>query len=268
MPTALVKRVASTVLLVPVVIWVVAAGPGVLLQLVVVLVGAATAWELARLFAQAGRPAAPRFTALAGAAVTASFAIPGAPIAVLAFVVMATLALAVWRPGAPSSEASLVTVLAVGYVAWLLGHLLLLQAQPGGRRLILFLLAVTWAGETAAYAAGTLAGRHKLAPRVSPGKTIEGAVAQVVASMAAAWALAGLGPPWSAPQAVALGALLGVVGQVGDLAESVIKRSVGAKDTGGVIPGHGGFLDRLDGLLFNAPALYYCAGVLSGGARA
>lgn len=265
---AALKRIASTVVLVPFLVWVVAAGPAVLLQLIVVLVGAATAWELARMFARAGRPAAPPFAALAGAAVTASFAVPGAPAAVLAVAVMVTLAVAVWRPGAPSSEATLVTVLGLAYVNWLLGYLLLLQAEPGGRGLILFLLAVTWAGETAAYAVGTLLGRHKLAPRVSPGKTIEGSLTQVAASVAAAAALSWLAPGWSAPQAAGVGLLLGAVGQVGDLAESVIKRSVGAKDAGGVIPGHGGFLDRLDGLLFNAPVLYYCAGMLGGGARA
>jgi len=93
---------------------------------------------------------------------------------------------------------------------------------------------------------------------VSPKKTVEGAVAQVLASVISGVALGA----WLLPQcgmgvAVAGGALLGVVGQVGDLAESVIKRSVGTKDTGGLIPGHGGVLDRIDSLLFNLPAFYY-----------
>ena len=102
---------------------------------------------------------------------------------------------------------------------------------------------------------GSTIGRHKLAPVVSPRKTVEGAVAQVVASVAdrrwrcGAWLL----PACGLPVAPAAGALLGVIGQVGDLAESAIKRSVGTKDTGGLIPGHGGVLDRIDSLLFNLP---------------
>ena len=93
---------------------------------------------------------------------------------------------------------------------------------------------------------------------MSPRKTVEGAAAQVVVSVLAAMLLrAWLVPYWSVLQASLAGLLLGVVGQVGDLAESVIKRSLNTKDTGGLIPGHGGVLDRLDSLLFNVPALVY-----------
>ena len=95
-----------------------------------------------------------------------------------------------------------------------------------------------------------------LAPRLSPGKTVEGGVAQVLASITAAL----LGARFvglALPDAVTVGLLLGVVGQLGDLSESFLKRSAGAKDAGQVIPGHGGVLDRLDSLLFNVPALYY-----------
>ena len=118
------------------------------------------------------------------------------------------------------------------------------------------MLAVTWSGETAAYFAGRRFGRRPLAPRVSPGKTVEGGVAQVIASVAVALAGAPL-VPLLPREAAAIGLLLGVVGQVGDLSESFLKRSAGAKDAGHLIPGHGGLLDRLDSLLFNVPALYY-----------
>jgi phosphatidate cytidylyltransferase len=122
---------------------------------------------------------------------------------------------------------------------------------------VLFLVGVTWFGETAAYAVGSMIGRRKLAPVISPKKTVEGAVAQVVASVVAALVLAPwLVPGWSLAVAAGVGLVLGVVGQIGDLAESVIKRSLGTKDTGGLIPGHGGMLDRIDSLLFNAPVLY------------
>jgi phosphatidate cytidylyltransferase len=105
---------------------------------------------------------------------------------------------------------------------------------------------------------GTLIGRHKLAPGISPGKTVEGALAQFAASVLAALTAGGwLFPGLQFRDALVVGVLLGVLGQVGDLVESALKRSVGTKDTGQVIPGHGGILDRIDGLLFNAPALFY-----------
>jgi phosphatidate cytidylyltransferase len=128
--------------------------------------------------------------------------------------------------------------------------------MPDGGALTLFGLAVTWSGETAAYFAGRRFGRHPLALRVSPGKTVEGGVAQVIASVVVALAGAAL-VPLRPVEAGAIGLLLGVVGQVGDLSESFLKRSAGAKDAGSLIPGHGGLLDRLDSLLFNVPALYY-----------
>jgi phosphatidate cytidylyltransferase len=151
-----------------------------------------------------------------------------------------------------------VTLLGVCYVNWLLGHAISLRALPDGVQWILLLVWVTWIGETAAYLVGSLAGRHKLVPGISPGKTVEGAVAQLVASVLAALTAGGwLFPGLQLRDAVAVGILLGVLGQVGDLVESALKRSVGVKDAGNVIPGHGGILDRIDGLLFNVPVLFY-----------
>ena len=95
---------------------------------------------------------------------------------------------------------------------------------------------------------------------VSPKKTVEGAVAQLVVSvLAAVVAQAWFVDALTMEQAAIVGGVLGIVGQVGELAESVLKRSVGTKDAGQLIPGHGGVLDRIDGLLFNAPVLFYCA---------
>jgi phosphatidate cytidylyltransferase len=103
-------------------------------------------------------------------------------------------------------------------------------------------------------------GRHKLAPSISPRKTVEGALAQLVMSvLAAVGARATFFPALSLESAVVVGLLLGVVGQAGDLLESAIKRSVGTKDTGRLIPGHGGMLDRMDSLLINTPVLLYYA---------
>jgi phosphatidate cytidylyltransferase len=202
---------------------------------------------------------------VAGSAVTAAFAAAGMlppfalPTAVLTAAVLVVLAAAIWRGPAPSTEPAANTLLAVLYVGWLLGYgILLHQTSSRGDALVLFVVGVTWVGETMAYMVGSTLGRHKLAPVISPRKTVEGAVAQVVAAVLTAAALgAWLLPECGLGVAVAGGALLGVVGQVGDLAESVVKRSVGAKDTGGIIPGHGGVLDRIDSLLFNLPAAFY-----------
>ncbi len=150
------------------------------------------------------------------------------------------------------------TLVGVFFVAWLLAHLVLLHGMEDGRFYILFLLIVVWLSDTAAYYVGKNAGRHKLAPEISPGKTVEGAAAGLGGAILGAfiakwWFLR----QFSAGEVFFLGVLLGVMGQLGDLSESVIKRSAGAKDSGNLIPGHGGLLDRLDSLLFSAPVLYY-----------
>jgi phosphatidate cytidylyltransferase len=129
-----------------------------------------------------------------------------------------------------------------------------------GGRLILALYLIVWLGDSAAYFAGSLLGRHKLAPKVSPKKTWEGAAGNLVGNLAAAAIIkATVCPQWTLVDVLAIGLLLGVVGQLGDLVESTWKRSAGVKDSnmGGVaIPGHGGMLDRVDSLVFAAPALY------------
>ncbi len=129
-----------------------------------------------------------------------------------------------------------------------------------GGRLILALYLIVWMGDSAAYFVGSLLGRHKLAPRVSPKKTWEGAGGNLLGNLAAAFLIKATAcPQWTVVDAAAIGLLLGVVGQLGDLVESTWKRSAHVKDSnmGGIaIPGHGGMLDRIDSLVFAAPALY------------
>ena len=129
-----------------------------------------------------------------------------------------------------------------------------------GSRLILSLVIITWFGDTAAYFVGSYFGRHKLAPRVSPKKTWEGALGNLGGNLLGAFLMqATVCPEWSVVDVVALALLLGIAGQLGDLVESTWKRSAGVKDSnmGGVsIPGHGGMLDRIDSLAFAAPVLY------------
>lgn len=259
MPTAgVLKRVTSAIVLVPLLVGVVTLGPPWLFDLLVIGVAALASLELAGMFTRAGCPLSPGLPVAGAATVTASFAIPGGAVPALTLAVLVALSAAVWRTGPPAVEPVAATLLALTYVGWLLGHALTLRRLPDGAIMVVFVLGVTWAGETAAYAIGSAVGRRPLAPRVSPRKTVEGAVAQVAVSVAAAGLLgAWLPPGWGLGRTLGAGLLLGLVGQVGDLAESVMKRSLGTKDAGGLIPGHGGLLDRLDGLLFNVPALVY-----------
>jgi phosphatidate cytidylyltransferase len=263
----LTKRVLSTLVLLPVFVWIVVQGPVWLFGAVVVLVAAVAQWELTGIFAQAGIRTF-RWLGLAGGIlVTAGFALPGPEHFVLTVVVLGVLAAGLWASDGTrgSWQPAAVTVFGICYVNWLLGHGFWLRDQRDGSAWVLMLVWVTWMGETAAYLVGSAVGRHKLAPLVSPGKTVEGAVAQLVVSVLAAVAgRAWFFPALGAGEAVTVGLLLGLVGQVGDLVESAVKRSVGTKDTGRLIPGHGGMLDRIDSLLFNTPVLYLYVHVLYG----
>lgn len=150
------------------------------------------------------------------------------------------------------------TLVGVLYLGLTLSTLSMTRLLPHGEWLIFFLLLVTWASDTGAYYVGTLYGRHRLAPTISPKKTVEGLVGGLIGAIIVAytvrwWFL----PELSGFDCLVLGTLLTITGLWGDLTESAMKRSVGIKDSGGILPGHGGMLDRLDSLLFTAPAFYY-----------
>ncbi|MDR2191968.1 MAG: phosphatidate cytidylyltransferase [Endomicrobium sp.] len=130
-----------------------------------------------------------------------------------------------------------------------------------GMRLIFFIFIVVWVLDTAAYAFGKLFGKHKLAPNVSPKKTVEGAVAGVIFGIITSIVCKIIFIPDALlgfKETLILGFVISVVGQFSDLAESLIKRDGNIKDSGKMIPGHGGFLDRFDSYIFAAPAAYYC----------
>jgi len=151
------------------------------------------------------------------------------------------------------------------YIGLTLSTLVSTRTLPSGEWLIVFIAVVTWASDIGAYYAGTLWGRHPLAPTISPKKSIEGLAGGLILAMAAAL----LTQIWLIPQltifhALVLGLLMTGTGLVGDLCESVIKRAVGVKDSGGILPGHGGMLDRLDSLLFTAPTFYYYVTLVCG----
>jgi phosphatidate cytidylyltransferase len=157
-----------------------------------------------------------------------------------------------------------VTVASALYLGFMLSHFVTLRERPDGLQWIILAFAITWTIDACAFFAGRLWGRHKWWPRLSPKKTWEGLIGGSVAGIAVAavlsYLLVGLNP-W-------LGLLLGVLAAVfapmGDLAISLFKRKAGAKDTGQLIPGHGGILDRLDSLLFVVPLVTYFAFLVAG----
>jgi len=169
-----------------------------------------------------------------------------------------------------------VGIAGTAYIGIAMSHVLLLRSCPGGCDLVWALLGILWMTDSLAYIVGIAIGRHRLAPLLSPKKSIEGAVAGVVGGILGIFlvryltlTVTGTGsesllvsaPYW---KLAVLGAGISIVGQVGDLAESMIKRWAGVKDSGHLIPGHGGLLDRMDSLLFAGPVMYYGIRLLEG----
>ncbi len=158
-----------------------------------------------------------------------------------------------------------VTLLGVFYLAFLGGFLISTRVGfenvPGlSTKLLLFFFMVIFASDAGAYFAGKSLGKHKLVPKISPNKTWEGLIGGIIAAAAMAALCTWLFfPELPYKASIPLAAVMAVVGVFGDLAESAIKRGAGAKDAATILPGHGGLLDRLDSLLFNAPILYYFA---------
>jgi phosphatidate cytidylyltransferase len=144
------------------------------------------------------------------------------------------------------------------YIPLSISYLVLIRREPLGPEWVLFVVCVIFAGDTAAYYAGTYWGKHKLCPAVSPGKTVEGACGGLAANI-------GIGlffqfyflRAFPLPAILIFCLVIGIAGQAGDLFESVLKRSAGVKDSGGLLPGHGGILDRIDALLFALPVAYF-----------
>ena len=151
------------------------------------------------------------------------------------------------------------TVLGAGWIGLGLGHVLLIRDfDPNGRLALITVLLTVFVSDTLAYVAGRFAGRHKMSPVVSPGKTwegfIAGAVAGVFTTFLALYEEDLLADTW---RSFVLGAVIVAAATIGDLFESLVKRDLGTKDTGRILLGHGGVLDRIDSLLFAAPAAYY-----------
>jgi phosphatidate cytidylyltransferase len=148
------------------------------------------------------------------------------------------------------------TIAGILYIGWLLSYFVALRGLDGGRNWVFLALATNFASDTAAFFTGRALGKHKLAPSISPGKTWEGAIAGVLGAIIVSL-LFTLLIPISYWQAIVLGLLVSILGQLGDLIESLFKRSMGVKDSGRLFPGHGGALDRIDSVVFAGVVVYY-----------
>ena len=292
----MIKRIATAVVLIPIVLLLVLRAPVAVVAIITAAVALLTVGEFLKLTESYGvkplRKPTYGFVILFFLLLTLHasqekpllstdiFGLAAAFAATIAAFVFLTIAMrrADLATGYPAAAASAFSFI---YVALPLAMLVQLRQQWAGSFLILYLLLVVWAGDILAYFVGKSVGRHLMAPRISPKKTWEGAAASLVASMAVggamfyyssslstrllSWGLIerrdgmfGLERPGMA-SALVLTAVLNIAAQLGDLVESLIKRGAGVKDSGTILPGHGGMLDRIDALLFAAPVLWVWA---------
>ncbi len=193
-----------------------------------------------------------------------------------AVVVLVIFSVAIWTRGVEGKPltAVAVTVFGIIYTGGMLSYGYAIRYHPyavgpaAGTALIFLPLLLTWAQDTGAYAVGRTMGRHKLIPKVSPGKTVEGAIGGILVTVLVCWAYVRFAlVPYaqlalSPADTIIFAILISVAAQVGDLAESLVKREAGVKDSSRIIPGHGGVLDRFDSLLFVLPVAYLLLGVM------
>ncbi len=224
------------------------------------------AYELLRLASRSGIPvrAAPALAAVAAMTILPALPAGGWEGAVLTALALWTMIVSLRGPIEGRLTALAVTVFAAAYVGGLGAHLVLLRRLPGGFGLLMLVFAATWAADTFAFFVGVRWGRRRLAPHISPGKSVEGFVGGLVGATLVTGAVAHfLVPGVGWVRGLGVGLLLGAVSPVGDLLESLLKRNLHAKDASHAIPGHGGLLDRIDSLLVTAPVAYYLFRILA-----
>jgi phosphatidate cytidylyltransferase len=265
------KRIVTAIVLIPLVLLLVLKGHFWLLILAAAVVALAAAWEFMAL-ADAGGAKMPRIPVMVGIAVLFGCAFRNADLIGPAICAVGLLLFMICVFRSPLDRVlldSACSLFCLVYIGFTLCTLPLIGAQEGGPSLLLLLLFVVWSGDTAAFYVGKNFGRHKLAPRLSPGKTWEGTAASVAGSLVITVVLIELAKyltgrgidllayPGSIWNWLLLAVILNVAAQLGDLVESALKRGAGVKDSGTLLPGHGGVLDRIDALLLAAPVLWY-----------
>ena len=257
------KRFLTAAVLLPIVVALVWYGPSWLLFIGLLPFLLVALWEFCQLGKRVGLGA--NQALLLGAGVSVVWFGRWQPPLVPVVVVTAGFILLLWETLARTSRNEALPAAAGGflgllYVAVPFAFLLDLRTEPAGNKLVLLVLVMVWAGDIAAYYVGRALGRHKLAPRISPAKTVEGGAASFIATVAAGfWLISKSGwfPDASLRHAVVLPVVVNLAAQVGDLVESALKRGAGVKDSSSILPGHGGMLDRIDSLLLAVPALWY-----------
>jgi phosphatidate cytidylyltransferase len=187
---------------------------------------------------------------------------PEMVVSAIAFIVVFATAFALFRVTDPASKAEnlFMRLFGIFYVAFLLSYLILLRKLPYGIQWVVLAVAINFGTDAGAYIAGRLFGKHPLYPVISPKKTVEGAIGGIVLCLvimviAKYVLIKGLG--WA--DVLILGLTSSILAILGDMAESLVKRGFKVKDAGGLLPGHGGFLDRIDSFVFSAPFIYYYA---------
>ncbi len=267
----MLKRILVAAVGLPLLVLLLAVAPDWAAAALIAAMCAIGAWELMSAVNARGRAV----TALEAAIIPLWLYFPGGE-SLGAFLLLALLLLFLatilrYERGTPLSFASLTASVFSGVVfPLLLSCLLRLRLLPGGRALVFAPLCICFGSDTLALFTGALLGRHKLAPKASPKKTMEGAVGGLLGGVAGLAALKGILVLLESEAALSwrsvavLGVLGGAIGELGDLSFSVIKREFGVKDYGNILPGHGGVLDRFDSVTFVAPAVWYLW-ILSGG---
>lgn len=259
-------RVLTSIVLVPVlfvVVWYLPSGYFAALAIIAAAIGQYELYKMAR--TRGGITPLALLGIVLGALVVLNVYRPlltyrGGPYVWIALCVMAVIAARLFsrRPVEGALDDIAVTVFGIVYVALLFAFQVAIHAGPAGKKWLVFLYLVIWASDTGAYYVGTAFGKHRLYEKISPKKSVEGLLGGTLASVI----VAVLGKLWLVPslgiiEAAVLGAVLALAGTAGDLSESLIKRSAGVKDSGTIIPGHGGILDRMDSMLFAAPVLFF-----------
>lgn len=263
----MLQRILTGLVLAPVLVWLVLWGPKPVMLAVLVAAAAQCADELVRMFPDIRRR--DRLTIAALSLVLAASPLVGASMLALALAVCTCvwLAACLANPGDVETGARRASIgsLALSYAALLVAVMVALYHRDDhatgapfdtGRGALLGTFVMVFMGDTGAYFAGRAFGRHKLYELISPKKTVEGGIGGLLSSVAGGAITA----TWLLPQipllhGLLLGAICGVFGQAGDFAESLFKRATGTKDSGNLLPGHGGLLDRVDGVLFGAPVV-------------
>lgn len=265
---ALGRRLLAAALLLPVVIWGSLTGGWVFFVLTA-LCSLRASWEYGAMRRARGRRAVfPAIAAMVLAILAAChWGGEAGGAALLALLALGLLGADALRGRCESgTERAGEKILLLVYLAWLPGHWILLRDLPAstglpdaaGGRWFLFAAGVTWLGDTFAYFVGSLWGRHSLRSPVSPRKSVEGVIGGAAGAALSAWLLAPAWVPFLAGwPALLVGLLLSLAGQLGDLFESLLKRDAAIKDSGKLLPGHGGLLDRVDSMLFAIPVFYY-----------